>query len=290
MSDYMIRVLTLDGAIRVSVAVTTTLVEEVRHRQQTDPTATVALGRLATAAALMSSLLKGRQRIGLTIEGNGPLQRLQAEADACGRVRATVKVPVAGLPPRDGRFDVSGAVGRAGFLHVVKDLDLKEPYRGMVQLVSSEIAEDLAYYFTTSEQTPSSVALGVELGQQAEVAAAGGFLVQLMPGADEVLADRLAGRLGTLPPTTTQLRQGLSPEVIVERLLEGFPYQTLETTPLSFVCNCSQQQTLGLLRTLGADELDSLIKEANGAEVTCEYCKAVHSVDHTTLLEIRASL
>ncbi|MCK4508936.1 MAG: Hsp33 family molecular chaperone HslO [Desulfuromonadales bacterium] len=290
MSDHLIRVLTLDGAIRVSVAETTTLVEEIRQRQKTDPTATVAVGRLATAAALMGSLLKDRQRIGLTIEGNGPLKRLQAEADAFGQVRATIKVPVAGLPPRDDRFDVAGAIGRAGFLHVVKDLGLKEPYRGMVQLVSSEIAEDLAHYFTTSEQTPSSVALGVELGQQAEVVAAGGFLVQLMPDADDALADRLAERLGALPPTTTLLRQGLSAEKIVERLLEDFPYQTLATTPLSFVCSCSQEQTLSLLRTLGADELDQLIAEPDQTQVTCEYCKATYTVDNEALQEIRASL
>ena len=289
MSDHMIRVLTLDGAIRVSVAVTTTLVEEVRRRQQTDPTATVAVGRLATAAALMGSLLKGRQRIGLTIEGNGPLKRLQAETDACGRVRATVKVPVAGLPPRDGRFDVAGAVGRAGFLHVVKDLDLKEPYRGTVQLVSSEIAEDLAYYFTTSEQTPSSVALGVELGTEAQVVAAGGFLVQLMPDADDDLATRLEERLKTFPPTTSLLRQGLSPAAIAERLLEEFPYQTLESTALSFACTCSQQQTLHLLKTMGTDELDHLIKELGEARVTCEYCKETYTVDKATLQELRES-
>jgi molecular chaperone Hsp33 len=290
MPDHLIRVLTQDGAVRVTVAATTALVEEVRRRQQTDPTATVAIGRLATAAALLGSLLKGRQRIGLIIEGNGPLQRLQAEAEADGRVRATVKVPLAGLPPREGRFDVAGAVGRAGFLHVIKDLGLKEPYRGMVQLVSSEIAEDLAYYFTTSEQTPSSVALGVELGSQGEVVAAGGFLLQLMPDADDVLAERLAARLGSLPPTTSLIRQGLAPEAIVERLLEGFPYRTLESTPLSFACTCSQQQTLGLLRTLGADDLDQLIENAGEARVTCEYCKEVYTVDRTALQEIRAQL
>jgi molecular chaperone Hsp33 len=290
MSDHLIRVLTLDGAIRVSVAATTALVEEVRRRQQTDLTATVAVGRLATAAALMGSLLKGRQRIGLTVEGNGPLQRLHAEADAHGHVRATLKVAIAGLPPRDGRFDVAGAVGRAGFLHVVKDLGMKEPYRGMVQLVSSEIAEDLAYYFTTSEQTPSSVALGVELGQLGDVAAAGGFLVQLMPDADDSLAERLAERLGNWPPTTTLLRQGLSPEAIIARLLQGFPYQTLETTPASFVCHCSQEQTLGLLRTLGVDELDLLIAENGEARVTCEYCKETYTVDRATLQELKASL
>ncbi len=290
MSDHLIRILTLDGAIRVSVAETTLLVEEVRRRQQTDPTATVAVGRLASAAALMGSLLKGGQRIGLTIEGNGPLQRIQAEADAHGRIRATVKVPLAGLPPRDGRFDVAGAVGHAGFLHVVKDLDLKEPYRGMVQLVSSEIAEDLAYYFTTSEQTPSSVALGVELGQQAEVAAAGGFLVQLMPNADEALADRLAERLAVLPPTTTMLRQGHPPSAIASRLLEGFPYRELGTMPLSFVCSCSRQQTLKLLHTLGAEELDRIIEDLGEARVTCEYCKETYLVEMAALQDIRSCL
>lgn len=290
MSDHLIRVLTCDGNIRVTVAMTTLLVEEVRRRQQTDPTATVAVGRLATAAALMGSLLKGPQRVGLTIEGNGPLQRLQAEADAAGSVRATLKVPQANLPPRAGRFDVAGAVGHAGFLHVVKDLGLKEPYRGMVQLVSSEIAEDLAYYFTTSEQTPSSVALGVELGVQGEVVAAGGFLLQLMPNADDAVAERLTERLEALPPTTSLLRQGQTPEAIADRLLEGFPYQMLGSTPLRFACSCSREQTLRLLRTLGAEELDSLLREAGEAAVTCEYCKEIYTIDRATLSELRANL
>lgn len=290
MTDHMIRILTLDGAVRVSVAATTLLVEELRRRQQTDPTATVAIGRLATAAALMGSLLKGGQRTGLTVEGNGPLQRIQAETDAHGHVRATLKVAHAGLPPRAGRYDVAGAVGQAGFLHVVKDLDLKEPYRGMVRLVSSEIAEDLAYYFTTSEQTPSSVALGVELGRQAEVVAAGGYLLQLMPDADDAVAERLSAQLAELPPTTTMLRQGLTPEAIAGRLLEDFPYRVLGSTELEFACNCSQQQILSLLRTLGADELDRLIEEDDGAAVTCEYCKEVYTVTADVLRELRARL
>jgi len=286
----MIRVLTLDGAIRVSVASTTALVEEVRRRQQTDPTASVAIGRLATAAALMGSLLKGQQRVGLTIEGNGPLQRLQAETNAHGQVRATLKVAAAGLPPRDGRYDVAGAVGHAGFLHVVKDLDLKEPYRGTVQLVSSEIAEDLAYYFTTSEQTPSSVALGVELGQHAEVVAAGGFLLQLMPEADDSMADRLTERLSKLSPTTTMLSQGLTPEAIAECILEDFPYQILGSTELTLSCSCSHRQTLRLLRSLGAEELGRLIEKDSEASVTCEYCKEVYTVKGDTLQEIMANL
>jgi molecular chaperone Hsp33 len=290
MSDQLIRILTLDGAIRVSVTETTLLVEEVRRRQQSDPTATVAIGRLATAAALMVGQLKGEQRIGLTIEGNGPLRRIQAEADAYGHVRAAVKNPLAGLPPRDGRFDVAGAIGHAGFLHVVKDLGLKEPYRGMVQLVSSEIAEDLAYYFTASEQTPSSVALGVELDQQTKVAAAGGFLVQLMPDADTSIAERLTDQLAAFPPTTTLLRQGLSPAAIAEQMLEDFPYQILGSMPLSFTCHCSRQQTLSLLRTLGANELDQIIEELGEAQVTCEYCKESYTVNITALRKIRESL
>ncbi len=290
MSDHLVRILTEDGNIRVSVAMTTAMVEEVRRRQQADPTATVAIGRLTTAAALFGSLLKGRQRVGLTVEGNGPLQRLQAEGDAHGRVRATLKVAQANLPPVGGRYDVAGAVGHAGFLHVVKDLGLKEPYRSMVQLVSSEIAEDLAYYFTTSEQTPSSVGPGVELGQQAEVAVAGGFLLQLMPGADAAVADHLTEQLEVLPPTTSLLRQGLSPESLAERLLAGHAYRVLGTTPLTFACECSQQQTIQLLRSLGAAELDSLIEEQDAVTVTCEYCKESYTVDRLALLEIRATL
>jgi molecular chaperone Hsp33 len=286
----MIRALTDDGYIRVTVASTTVLVEEVRRRQQCDLTATVAIGRLATAAALMGSLLKGGQRVGLTVEGNGPLQKLQAETDAHGHVRATLKVPLAGLPPRNDRFDVAGAVGHAGFLHVVKDLDLKEPYRGMVQLVSSEIAEDLAYYFTTSEQTPSSVGLGVELSQQGEVAIAGGFLLQLMPDADDAVVESLTARLEALPPVTELLREGLTPAAIAEQMLLGHPYQVLETTPLRFRCSCSYQQTIKLLRTLGADELDSLIEEAGEANVTCEYCKEVYTFDLAALQGIRSNL
>lgn len=290
MSDHLVRILTNDGTVRVSVADTTLLVEEVRRRQQTDPTATVAIGRLATAAALMGSLLKGRQRVALTVEGNGPLRRLQAESDAEGRVRASLRIPLANLPPRADRFDVAGAVGRAGFLTVVKDLGLKEPYRGMVQLVSSEIGEDVAYYFTVSEQTPSSVALGVELGKQTEVVAAGGYLVQLMPDADPGLVERLETTLAALPPTTSQLRRGLSPEAIGALLLDGMPYRNLGTTPLVFACSCSREQTLQLLRLLGAAELDQMLAETGEACVTCQFCKEVYQVDGVTLSAIRASL
>jgi molecular chaperone Hsp33 len=290
MHDHLIRVLAKEDTIRVSVASTTALVTEIHHRQETDPTATIAIGRLATAAALMGSLLKDNQRVGIIVEGNGPLGKLHAEADALGHVRASLQVPQAGLPPRNNRFDVAGAVGRAGFLQVIKDLGMKEPYRGMVQLVSSEIAEDLAYYFTTSEQTPSSVALGVELNQQAEVAAAGGFLVQMLPGADEAAAETLSARLESLPPTTSLLRQGLPPQALVEQILGETRYRILGTTALSFHCGCSRQQILTVLRTLGAEALDQMIVAAEDTTVTCEYCQETYPVDRQTLQAVRASL
>jgi molecular chaperone Hsp33 len=287
MSDHLVRLITGDGTLRAMAADTTLLAEECRRRQQTDPTATVALGRVATAAALMGGLLKGEQRLALIVEGSGPLKRLQAETDAFGRVRATLKEPVAGLPPCEGRFDVAGAVGQAGFLHVVKDLGLKEPYRGMVQLVASEIGEDLAYYFTTSEQTPSTVALGVELDHDAHVAAAGGFLLQLLPGGDPAVVDLLEERLAQLPPTTTLLRRGVAPIAILERLLEGIPTTNLGQIPLVFACTCSRQQVAGVLRTLGSEDLDELLTDPGEATITCEFCKEAYYFDRAELQAIR---
>jgi molecular chaperone Hsp33 len=232
-------------------------------------------------------LLKGEQRLALIIEGNGPLKRLQAETDALGRVRATVKIPVANLPPRDGRFDVASAVGHAGFLHIVKDLGLKEPYRGMVQLVTSEIGEDLAYYFVTSEQTPSTVALGVELDRGARVAAAGGFLLQLLPGGDPSLVDYLEQRLSELPPTTTLLRQGVAPATILERLLGDRATTNLGQIPLTFACTCNLEQVTGVMRLLGKDELDRLLIDPGEATVTCEFCKESYHFDRIRLETIR---
>jgi molecular chaperone Hsp33 len=287
MSDHLVRLITRDGTLRACAVETTQMVEECRHRQQTDPTATVALGRVITATALCGSLLKGTQRLALIVEGSGPLKKLQAETDAHGRVRATVKVPVANLPPREGRFDVAGAVGHAGFLHVIKDLGLKDPYSGMVQLTTSEIGEDLAYYFATSEQVPSTVALGVELGREAQVTAAGGFLLQLLPGGDPDLVDHLERRLAMLPPTTTLLRQGVGPAAILERLLEGVPTINLGRIPLVFACTCSREQVTGVLNMLGSEELNHLLTEPGEATVTCEFCKEAYHFDRTALQLIR---
>ncbi len=286
MSDQLVRILTADGYLRACACSTTELVEQARRKQQTDPTASVALGRLASGAALLGSLLKGEQRLALMIEGSGPLQKLHAETDAAGNLRAMVKVPQAGLPPRDGRYDVAGAIGRAGFLHVVKDLGLKEPYRGMVQLVSSEIAEDLAYYLTTSEQVPSSVGLGVCLGPEAEVLAAGGFLVQAMPGCPDDLVLLLEERLRALPPVSDLLRAGREPRQILQQLFAGLPYREQGELPLRFRCNCSYGQILQLLRALGTQELQELAAQPQGTAVSCEFCRQDYPVTAEALAQL----
>ncbi|MEJ2698296.1 MAG: Hsp33 family molecular chaperone HslO [Desulfuromonadales bacterium] len=273
MKDHLVRILTGDGSLRAMAAMTTSLVEETRRRQGTDPTATVALGRLVTGAALMGSLLKGDQRLALLIEGNGPLQKLHAETDAYGHLRGSVKNPVCSLPLREGRFDVAGAIGRAGFLHVIKDLGLKEPYRGMVQLYRSTVAQDLAYYFTASEQVPSTVALGVYVEPDGRVSAAGGFMVQVMPGGDEALISLLEKRLSELPPTTALLREGLGPLQILERIFSGVPFAVKATTDLAFRCGCSRQQVRSMLLALEKKELQELTEREEETVVTCEYCK-----------------
>ncbi len=286
MKDHLLRVATQDGTLRAAVAVTTNLVEAIRQRQDTDPTATVALGRLVSGAAVMGSLLKGDQRLALMVEGNGPLQKLHAETDARGQLRGSVKVPISGIPPTADGFNVPAAVGRAGFLHVVKDLGLKEPYRGMVNLYSSEIAEDLAYYLTSSEQVPSTVALGVYLEQEGRVAAAGGLLVQAMPEGEEALIALLEERLVALPPLTTLLRNGQGPEQILQQLFTGIPLGTSEMTPLEFRCTCSRPQVLSMLKSLGREELKEMAEQDESTTVTCEFCKERYSFTGAELKEL----
>jgi len=271
-------------------AVTTDLVTEVCQRQQTDLTATVALGRLVTGGALMGCLLKGNQRLALVAEGNGPLRKLSVETDANGRVRGTVRQPLANLPPKGESFDVAGAIGRAGFLRVSKALGLKEPYQSMVQLQTSEVGDDLAYFLTTSEQVPSSVALGVELASDGSVAAAGGFIVQALPPGDDTQIGLLEKRLQQLPPTTTMLRQGNSPADILTTIFEGVPFAVQQEIPLQFFCPCNRQQIEGVLTGLGRGELTALLKEEGQAEVTCEYCKESYSFDRDQLKALLSSM
>lgn len=270
--DTLVRVVSPDGCFRGLVAVTTNLVTEICARQQTDFTATVALGRLIAGGALLSGLLKGTQRLALQIEGNGPIGKMGVEADANGCLRATIRNPVTGLPPRDDRFDVAGAVGKAGFLTVRKDLGLKQPYQSTVQLQTSEIAEDLAWYLTRSEQVPSSLGLGVELNEKGEVALAAGFLIQALPPENPEKIDALIERIKAQPPVTSWLRQGRSALELLQHLFKTTDFPVCETQDLTFSCPCSRAAIKQMLAGLGTSELSSMAEEQT-TTVRCEYCR-----------------
>jgi molecular chaperone Hsp33 len=289
-SDYLVRIVTKSGSFRALACVSTELVREVCRRHQTWPTASAALGRALTGGALMGALLKTGQRVALRFEGNGPLKKILVEAESSGAVRGAVGEPAIDLPLRDGKLDVAGALGKAGFLTVTKDLRMKEPYHGMVQLYTSEIAEDLAYYLTESEQVPSAVGLGTYVEPDGNVAAAGGFLIQALPPQDNAAIDQLMGRIAELPPLSELLRRGETPELLLERLFAGIPYDTLEKRVVAFACSCSREKIERVLISLGRDELTSMLETQGEAEVTCEFCRERYYYDRTDLERLLVEL
>jgi molecular chaperone Hsp33 len=288
-SDYLVRIITRSGNFRAFACLTTDLVNEACRRHGAQPTAAAALGRALTGGALFGALLKTGQRVALRFEGNGPLGKILVEAESNGAVSGYVGAPEADLTDRDGRLDVAGALGRAGFLTVTKDLGMKEPYRGMVQLVSSEIAEDLAYYLTSSEQIPSAVGLGVLVGPEG-ITAAGGFLVQAIPPQDDAVTDLLMERIGSLPSVSESLAGGMTPEELLALLFDGVPYDTLEKRALAFSCSCSREKVERALISLGAGELQKLIEEKGEAEVTCEFCRERYPFGREELEALRDTM
>lgn len=273
MSDYLVRTVTKDGAVRGLACVTTELVAEACLSHDTWPTATAALGRALTGGALFGALLKTGQRVALKFEGNGPLRKIIVEAESNGAVRGYVAEPRVHLVTEEGRPDVATALGRAGFLTVTKDLGLKEPYRGMVQLHDSEIGTDLAWYLTTSEQIPSAVGLGVYLEGDDRISAAGGFLIQALPHHEAAAIDGIMDQIDRLPSLSELLRGGATPEDILGRLFAGVPYDTLEKRLLAYVCSCSRERIERVLLSLGPAELEDLIARQGETDVTCEFCR-----------------
>jgi molecular chaperone Hsp33 len=231
----------------------------------------------------MGALLKTGQRVALTFEGNGPLKKIAVEADSNGAVRGYVRVPAVHMETADGRFDVPSALGRAGLMTVTKDLRMKEPYKGIVPLATSEIGEDLALYLTESEQIPSAVGLGVFVETDNSVSAAGGFLIQSLPPGDEALVERLMQRIADLPSLTRLLHEGATPEHLLERLFADVPYTTLEKRALAFVCSCSRERIERVLLSLGTKELADLLEKQGETDVTCEFCQKSYHFGHEEL-------
>ena len=272
MKDYLVRIIAKSGSVRGLACVTTGLVDEVCKRHGTLPTATAALGRALTAGTLMGAMLKTGQRVALRFEGSGPLKKILIEADSDGSARGYVGVPQVHLLRPDGGLDVAQALGRAGFLTVAKDLGLKAPYRGTVQLYSSEIAADLALYLVESEQIPSAVGLAEFVEPDGTVTASGGFLIQAVPPVDPLVVEELMTRIEQLPPLSELLKSGKTPEEILELLFSEIPFDTLEKRELGFACSCSRERIERVLLSMGKKELHSMREEQHGAEVTCEFC------------------
>ncbi len=283
MTDYLVRAIAKSGSVRALACVTTATVGEICKRHDTLPTATAALGRGITAGALMGAMLKTGQRVAMRFEGNGPLKKIVIEADSDGSVRGYVGDPKVHLLRPDGALDVNNALGRAGFLTVAKDLGLKEPYRGTVQLYTSGIGEDLALYLVESEQIPSAVGIAEFIAQDGTVAAAGGFLIQAVPPVDPLVVEELMTRIEQLPPLSELLHKGGTPEQILEQLLSGIPYDVLEKRSIGFACSCSRERIERVLLSMGKKELTSMKKEQHGTEVTCEFCGERYRFDESDL-------
>jgi molecular chaperone Hsp33 len=278
MSDQMVRALCLSGGIRVLVCNATLLAREICLLQQASATAGIALSRGLAGGALMGALLKDDQRIALKFEGNGPLRKMIIEADSDGAVRGCVGNPAADLEPVQGKWNVAGLIGRAGFLTVSKDLGSGgQPYQGVVQLVSSEIGADLAYYLTDSEQTPSAVGVGATLADDGQIATCSGFLVQALPKADEAELEKIMARIAELPALSELLEDG-GAEAIVRELFGDIPYTILESHEIFFRCGCGMEKVERALLTLGALELQDMKEKESGAEVTCEFCRKKYSL------------
>ncbi|MDO4169602.1 MAG: Hsp33 family molecular chaperone HslO [Lachnospiraceae bacterium] len=273
MEDYIIRGTAANNQIRFFAAYTKEVVETARQAHNTSPVATAALGRLLTAGAMMGSMCKNDSDIlTLKIQCQGPIGGLMVTADSHANVKGYVNNPNVMLPIRaDGKLDVGGALD-LGVLSVIKDIGLKDPYVGQTHLVSGEIAEDLTYYFATSEQVPSSVALGVLMEKNNTVKHAGGFIIQLMPFAEEEVISRLEQKIKEFTSVTTELSQGKTPEMIMEDLLGDFGVTVYDKVPTQFACNCSKERVEKAVISVGEKELKDMINDGKPIEVNCHFC------------------
>ena len=289
MSDRLVRAISRDGLVKAAAVSTRELTERARQIHKTLPVATAALGRTLAAASMLGNALKeDGASVTLQIKGGGPLGTVLAVSDNCGNVRGTVDHPQVDLPLRpDGKLDVGAAVGCDGTLTVIRDLNLKEPYTGSVGLLSGEIAEDLAAYFVESEQIPTACGLGVLVDRDQSVLAAGGYLIQLLPGAGEDVIGKVEGGILAAGAVTNLLREDPDPASLLRRVMPDFDLEILEKSPIAYRCYCSRDRMARALISLGARELRELIDEQGQAELTCRFCD---NVQHFTREELEALL
>ncbi|WP_042147447.1 Hsp33 family molecular chaperone HslO [Paucisalibacillus sp. EB02] len=287
MSDYLIKATTFNGMVRAYAIRSTNMVEEARRRQDTWATASAAMGRTMTISAMIGAMLKGEDSITVKVEGGGPIGVIVADANAKGEVRSYVTHPHVDFDLNEkGKLDVARAVGTTGSLSVVKDLGLRDFFTGQVPIVSGEISEDFTYYFATSEQVPSAVGAGVLVNPDHTILASGGFVVQVMPGADVEVVDKLEARINSFPPISSLIQQGKTPEEILELLFEGEELKIHEKMPVQFKCKCSKERLANAIVGLGNDEIRQMIDEDHGAEATCHFCNETYHFTEEELEEL----
>ena len=284
MKDYLVRGIAYDGQVRAFATNTTETVREAQRRHNTWPVVSAALGRSMTASVMMGAMLKGDDKITVKIEGNGPIGPMVIDADAKGDVRGFVTNPHVHFELNDqGKLDVRAGVGSEGALTVVKDLGLRDMFSGQTPIVSGEIAEDFTYYFATSEQVPSSVGLGVLVNPDNTILAAGGFIIQLMPGCEEETIEAIEKRLSTIEPVSKMIEKGYSPEQILEAVLGEGNVQILSTMPVQFQCQCSKERFGAAIIGLGVGEIQEMIDEDGQAEAQCHFCLETYHFDKSEL-------
>ncbi|WP_394924281.1 Hsp33 family molecular chaperone HslO [uncultured Robinsoniella sp.] len=287
MADYIVRATAANNQIRAFAATTRDLTEKARSVHNTSPVATAALGRLLTAGAMMGSMMKGEKDIlTLQIKAGGPINGVTVTADSKANVKGYVGNPEVMLPPNaNGKLDVAGAVG-VGLLQVIKDMGLKEPYVGQTVLQTSEIAEDLTYYFATSEQVPSSVGLGVLMEHDNTVKQAGGFIIQLMPFTDDAVIDALEKKLSEVTSVTAMLDAGDTPEEILDKLLGDFGVQITDKVPANFYCNCTKHRVEKAIISIGRKDIQEMIDDEKPIEVNCHFCNTNYEFSVEELKQI----
>ncbi|MGN1166428.1 MAG: Hsp33 family molecular chaperone HslO [Lachnospiraceae bacterium] len=276
MKDYIVRATAADNQVRAFAATTREVVETARQHHNTSPVATAALGRLLTGGAMMGSMMKNEtDMLTIQVKGNGPLGGITVTADSKANVKGYVENPDVILPPKNGKLDVGGAVG-IGIMQVIKDMGLKEPYVGDTMLVTSEIAEDLTYYFASSEQVPSSVGLGVLMEKDNTVKCAGGFIIQMMPFAQEETIAQIEENLKNVTSVTSLLEKGYTPEQLLEALLGNVGLEITDTIPTQFYCNCSKERVEKAVASIGRKDIQEMIEEGEDIEVKCHFCNTAY--------------
>lgn len=287
MTDYIVRATAANAGIRAFAATTKSLVEQARRAHDTSPVVTAALGRLLTGGVMMGAMLKGDQDLlTLQVSGDGPIRGMTVTADSKGNVKGYANEPQVMLPPsKAGKLDVGGGVGQ-GMLRVIKDMGLKEPYVGQTVLQTGEIAEDLTYYFATSEQVPSSVGLGVLMEKDNTVKQAGGFIVQLMPFTEESVIARLEENISNFSTVTRVLEEGKTPEEMLSLLLSGLDMEIVDTMPAQFYCNCDKKRVEKAVISVGAKEIREMIAENKDIEVKCQFCNSAYTFTIEDLREL----